>query len=190
MTYIMLLIAFSMSLLLFFSLNLPTLEGLQSWPIPVNDTPTQTVNLPLTTTTSCNNICGPTSRCSITGQQCMTDLDCSGCMPSKTTTSSSASATVPPNDDAGKLTVGVTPTYSPLTTGYGTRAKEIHPNTYTPPAKANFGTNTWKAAFQQGDALFKQRYGIDLPPVFPKQYSLTGDFEDDGPFPANAILPN
>ena len=29
-----------------------------------------TVNLPLTTTYSCTNFCGPTARCSITGQQC------------------------------------------------------------------------------------------------------------------------
>lgn len=40
-----------------------------------------TVNLPLTTTYSCTNFCGPTARCSITGQQCSADIDCPGCQP-------------------------------------------------------------------------------------------------------------
>jgi hypothetical protein len=38
-----------------------------------------TVNLPLTTAYSCQNFCGPTSRCSVTGHQCMADIDCPGC---------------------------------------------------------------------------------------------------------------
>ena len=38
-----------------------------------------TVNLPLTSTHKCNNFCGPTARCSVTGQQCLSDFDCPGC---------------------------------------------------------------------------------------------------------------
>jgi len=190
--YALFIIAFSMTLLLFFTHK--GHEGFSNsggtWPLPTNTTPTQTVNMPLTSTTSCQNFCGPNSRCAITGQQCMSDLDCSGCQPSGPVPSSASGATVPPNDDAGKLTVGVTPTYSPLTSGFGTHATEIQPGSYVRPAQPNFGTNTWKAMFQQGEALFNQRYAIpDLPPVFPKRYSLTGDFEEDGPFPSNAELP-
>lgn len=40
-----------------------------------------TVDLPLTTTISCNNFCGPQSKCAITGTQCTSDVDCSGCQP-------------------------------------------------------------------------------------------------------------
>ena len=39
------------------------------------------VDLPLTTTYSCKNFCGPPARCSITGQQCTSDIDCPGCQP-------------------------------------------------------------------------------------------------------------
>ena len=37
------------------------------------------VDLPLTTKYSCQNFCGPTGRCAITGQQCFTDIDCPAC---------------------------------------------------------------------------------------------------------------
>ena len=37
------------------------------------------VDLPLTTNYSCQNFCGPPSRCSITGEKCMSDKDCIGC---------------------------------------------------------------------------------------------------------------
>ena len=37
---------------------------------------TTTVRLPINTTTSCKNMCGPPGRCSITGEQCVSDIDC------------------------------------------------------------------------------------------------------------------
>ena len=42
---------------------------------------THTVNLPINTTTSCKNMCGPPNRCSITGTECLSDIDCYGCQP-------------------------------------------------------------------------------------------------------------
>jgi len=75
-----------------------------------------TVNLPLTTTYSCSNFCGPTARCSITGQQCSADIDCPGCQPYSPPLKKSPDC-IPGDNDAGKLTVGVTPRYSPLTSG-------------------------------------------------------------------------
>ena len=80
----------------------------------VSDKTTHTVDLPLNTTYSCQNFCGPTSRCAITGQQCFTDFDCPGCQ-RNLSSSPKTSECIPGNNDAGKLTVGVTPTYSPLT---------------------------------------------------------------------------
>jgi hypothetical protein len=40
-----------------------------------------TVNLPINTTFECENKCMPPARCSITGQQCSSDIDCCGCNP-------------------------------------------------------------------------------------------------------------
>jgi hypothetical protein len=40
-----------------------------------------TVNLPINTTFECENKCMPPARCSITGEQCSTDIDCCGCNP-------------------------------------------------------------------------------------------------------------
>ena len=40
---------------------------------------TEHVDLPLTTNYSCQNMCGPPARCSITGEQCRSDSDCFGC---------------------------------------------------------------------------------------------------------------
>jgi hypothetical protein len=150
-----------------------------------------TVDLPLNTTQSCKNFCGPTARCSITGQQCFADIDCPGCQALNSSYSEIETACVPGNDDAGKLTVGVTPTYSPLTTGYGTREKIITPNMYSKPAMANFGIDTWKGEFNEGEKLFDKRYkpsGLQFMPDYPERYTLTGEFKEDGPYASNAPM--
>jgi hypothetical protein len=150
-----------------------------------------TVDLPLTTTQSCKNFCGPTARCSITGQQCFADIDCPGCQALNSSYSGIETPCVPGNDDAGKLTVGVTPTYSPLTTGYGTREKIITPNMYSKPAMANFGIDTWKNEFNEGEKLFDKRYkpsGLQFMPDYPERYTLTGEFKEDGPYASNAPM--
>ena len=59
------------------------------------------VDQPINTTISCQNVCGPLSRCYITGEQCTSDVDCFGCMPKN----------VGGQNDSGKLTVGITPRY-------------------------------------------------------------------------------
>ena len=41
-----------------------------------------TVDLPLNTKYNCSNMCGPLSRCAISGEQCTSDVDCYGCTPS------------------------------------------------------------------------------------------------------------
>jgi len=162
---------------------------------PINEkmdgSTSHTVDLPLTTTQSCKNFCGPTARCSITGQQCFADIDCPGCQALNSSYSEIETDCVPGNDDAGKLTVGVTPTYSPLTSGYGTREKIITPNMYSKPAMANFGIDTWKNEFNEGQKLFDKRYkpsDLQYMPDYPERYTLTGEFKEDGPYASNAPM--
>ncbi len=151
-----------------------------------------TVNLPLTTTYSCKNFCGPTARCSITGQQCLSDIDCPGCQPSLPKTNSASNKPVPAANDAGKLTVGVSPQYSPLTSGYGTQELVITKDMYSKPASPNFGVDIWTKDFDESKKLFDKRYKppqLPYMPDYPKRYSLSGEFIEDGPFPSNAPLP-
>jgi len=154
---------------------------------PVSDKTTHTVDLPLNTTYSCQNFCGPTSRCAITGQQCFTDFDCPGCQPNLSS-SPKTSECIAGANNAGKLTVGVTPTYSPLTTGYGTREKIITKDMYAQPPQANFGVDTWSKSFNEGQKLFNKRYKpnqLQFMPNYPSRYTATGEFIVDGPLPSN-----
>lgn len=146
-----------------------------------------TVNLPLNTKYSCQNFCGPNARCAITGQQCFTDIDCPGCQ-TYSPTLPKTKGCIPGNNDAGKLTSGVTPTYSPLTSGYGTRERIITKDLYAKPSQANFGSNTWSQSFNEGQELFNKRYKpnqLQFMPNYPPMYSITGEFIGDGPLPSN-----
>ena len=149
-----------------------------------------TVNLPLTSTYSCQNFCGPTARCSITGQQCTADIDCPGCQPYVPPLPPTNNC-VPGENDAGKLTVGVTPTFSTLTTDIGTQAKLITKDPLKKPVQANFGVNTWRSKFDEGDKLFKNRYVCNNYPYlsqYDRRFSDTGMFVQDGPLASNAYL--
>jgi len=156
-------------------------------------TTSHTVDLPLTSTYSCQNFCAPaTARCAITGEQCMADIDCRGCNPYGPTFSQST-AHVPGQNDAGKLTFNKTPTYSTLTTDIGTQAKLFTSNKkkLDKPAQASFGVNTWISSFNGGQKLFDERYqpaGLQYMPSYDKRYSATGQFVDDGPLASNAYL--
>lgn len=152
---------------------------------------THTVNLPLTTTYSCKNFCGPTSRCSITGQQCFSDIDCPGCQPYVPPLPPSKIDCVRGDNDAGKLTVGVTPTYSELTTDIGTQSKLIDYNKDKKPAQPNFGLNTWIGKFNEENQMFNDRYKpnqIKFMPSYMPKYSMTGIFVDEGPLASNSYL--
>jgi hypothetical protein len=162
-------------------------------------TTTHTVNMPLTTTYSCKNFCAPaTARCAITGEQCMADIDCRGCNPYGSKLYGSynqpqPTRIIPGENDAGKLTWGVTPTYSTLTTDIGTQAKLYTSNKkkLEKPLQANFGVNTWISHFKGGQDLFDERYkpaGLKYMPKYDERYSVTGQFVDDGPLASNAYL--
>jgi hypothetical protein len=152
-----------------------------------------TVNLPLTTTYSCKNFCGPPARCAITGEQCMADIDCRGCNPYGPPGKPPITKNVPGDNDAGKLTFGMTPRYSTLTTDIGTQAKLFSDNKtkLKKPPQANFGINTWITSFNGGQQLFDEKYkpaGLQFMPHYGERYSLTGDFVEDGPLPSNSYL--
>jgi hypothetical protein len=152
-----------------------------------NNKTSHTVSLPLTTTHSCQNFCGPNARCAITGQQCFADIDCPGCQPYSPPLPKT-NDNIPGSDDAGKLTVGVTPTYSPLTSGFGTKEKIVTDDMYGKPLQANFGVNIWRKSSDEVQALFDKRYKpgqLQYMPQYKPMYSITGEFLGDGPLPAN-----
>ena len=155
-----------------------------------NSKTSHTVNLPLNTTTSCKNLCSPTGRCAITGQQCLADIDCPGCQPNEPT-SSDSSECVPGYDGAGKLTGGITPTYSVLTTDIGTKATTFFRKKFSKPVSPDYGVNIWMSKFKEENNMFKQRYtpsGLQYMPSYPERYSVTGDFVENGPLPSNSFL--
>lgn len=160
--------------------------------VPEGPKTSHTVNLPLTTTYSCKNFCGPTARCSITGQQCFTDIDCPGCQPYSPPLPKDNGDNISGDDDAGKLTWGVTPQYSSLTAGYGTKAKIVTDNVFSKPPQANFGVDTWTSTSNQVLDLYDERYkppsSLKYMPDYSGRYSLTGSFIDDGPIASNAYL--
>jgi len=160
------------------------IECFTKGPIIENSSTNHTVDLPLNNTYSCKNFCGPTSRCFITGQQCFTDIDCPGCQPYSPPLKKTDDC-IPGNNEAGKLTVGVTPQYSSLTSGYGTQEKIISSKN---PTKPNFGVDVWSNYFNEGLNFFNKRYKPNQQKYMPNYkpyYSITGEFIGDGPLPSN-----
>lgn len=149
-----------------------------------------TVDIPLTTKTSCSNFCGPTAKCSITGDQCTSDVDCPGCLPYKPSKIVHTKM-IPGQNDAGKLTFNIAPRYSSLTTDIGTQAKLVTNNKFSRPAMANFGENTWRSSFDEDATQFNRAFKtkqLTNMPTYKNRYSLSGEFIDEGPLPSNAYL--
>jgi hypothetical protein len=149
---------------------------------------THTVNMPINTSYSCKNFCGPTARCSITGQQCAADIDCPGCMPYVPGIKNNKPSDVSPDNDAGKLTTEATPTYSPLTWTYQNYLRINTEKATKNPPTANLGVDTWTNKFDIGEDFYNQRYrpnGLQFMPEYPKITTNTGQFITDGPLPAN-----
>lgn len=157
----------------------------------INDSDTYSLDMPLTNTYSCSNFCSPTSRCAITGQQCFADLDCPGCNPNTPPYSiTSYKYEVPGNNDAGKLS-NLPLQYSPLTNDIGTKSKQISFNEFDKAPSPDFGVNTWFNQFNIGKKLFDERYkayGLENMPSYPKTYTSTGLFIDEGPTSSNSVL--
>ena len=153
-----------------------------------------TVDLPLNTSYSCSNMCGPLNRCSITGEQCSSDVDCYGCQLTSST-SFINSNNVQPNDESGKLTSSFTPTYSVLTTDIGTKSKTIENNNNNDiPVQYFKGVDMWRDSFDTGMKLFTERNNknsgnlITFVPKYPETKTLSGDFTVTEPPAANSKL--
>ena len=150
-----------------------------------------TVDQPINTTISCKNMCGSMGRCYLTGEQCTSDVDCYGCQ-TKQESTIMFQQEIRGQNDAGKKTNGVTPTYSTLTTDIGTKAKLIDKSTkLLDPPQYDIGVNTWRKKFNVGNNFYDERYypgKQDYMPTYPKRKTLSGEFEDDGPLAANAFL--
>ncbi len=185
-------VAFILLCLIFKTIDYLSAEGyviecFTNGPIQESSKTSHNVDLPLTNSVSCQNFCSPTSRCAITGQQCFTDIDCPGCQPSSPSEKKTKGC-IPGDNDAGKLTVGVTPQYSSLTSGYGTQKAVINKKLYGKPLQANFGVNTWRNLFNESEDLFNRRYKpnqLQYMPNYTQMYSITGEFLGDGPLPSN-----
>lgn len=162
-------------------------EGLRDLGTPSTS---HTVNLPLTTTYSCKNMCGPPARCSLSGHQCTSDIDCPGCQPYVPPLKSN-NKYVPGDNDAGKLTFSQTPRYSPLTTDIGTQARIITKNKFAKPPQPDLGINTWIEDFNKTNKLYDNTFkppNLEFMPTYDKRYSLSGEFIDNGPLASNAYF--
>jgi hypothetical protein len=156
-----------------------------------------TVNLPINTKFSCSNFCGPLSKCSITGEQCTSDVDCKGCqpIPNKEYMTSNTSYELPGDNDAGKYFSPTLSSYSKLTTDIGTSARIYNYDYLSPPPQYFQGVDTWTEDYKSGQQLFEQRNNPVLSkedreyaPNYPKRYTLSGEFVDIGPLASNAYL--
>jgi hypothetical protein len=164
----------------------------------LNNSRSHSVDLPLTTTYSCSNFCGPKSTCAKTGQQCFTDVDCPGCQPlSKNynyyiTQTNQNENTIVGDNAAGKLTFGQTPQYSDLTSDIGTKALPFLDKEFSKTLTPTFGVNTWRSSFDAEQKLFDKRYkppsNLENMPSYSPRYSVTGDFIENGPLASNALL--
>jgi len=153
------------------------------------------VDMPINTYYSCKNICGPNAQCSITREQCTSDVDCYGCQP-LVPPSTNTSTDVVGDNDAGRLIYNQNPQYSVLTTDIGTEAA-LYTKPNAPVPKPYLGVNAWipsaNYALEQQRSDFSYQYSQNpeaykFIPHYPRLESATGLFMDTGPLPANADI--
>jgi hypothetical protein len=154
------------------------------------------VDVPINTTYQCQNFCGPQSQCSITREQCTSDVDCKGCLPPFIKPPEYETKDVGGENDAGKLTYNQTPQYSVLTTDIGTQATLYNKASIKVP-KPYYGIDNWMKSAEYGMQLFNKKaiyplkenpYAITYIPNYPIRETTTGLYVDYGPLAANAYL--
>jgi len=162
---------------------------------------THSVDLPLNTNFTCSNFCGPKARCSKSGQQCSTDVDCysDGCqtllkLPTKKQIQGVEDTSVP-YDAAGRLTYNQTPQYSSLTNDIVNNAGIINKDAEIsrPYDGIKIWEETYDAQAQMIDDELAYIYSAEpekykSTPHYKQTRSVTGLFYDIGPTPANAYL--
>jgi hypothetical protein len=173
------------------------------------------VDLPLTTSTSCQNFCGPQAQCAITRDQCSADIDCPGCQPPNKEMPKYMIAEVEPYDDGGKLTQNQGLHYSSLTTGYDKHDidfAEASPGSKNVILQQPYqGEDRWMKSFNEGLNLYNKKrtshdnynegrfqggmqQGISkidtskFIPTYPTTVSATGLFYETTPPAANSSL--
>jgi len=179
----------------------PNIYNSLSYDNPNTPLTTHSVDLPINTNFTCSNVCGPTSRCSKSGQSCSTDVDCynDGCQsllkpPTKKQVENVEDE--PEGDNAsGILTYNQTPQYSSLTTDLGTESTVINKNAELPRPYA--GIPVWEETYnkqaQMADDELAYKYSAapedyKTAPFYPVATTITGVFYDIGPTPANSTL--
>ena len=143
---------------------------------------THTVNLPINTTYECENKCMPPARCSITGEQCSSDIDCCGCNPYTKEIL---------EEKEKERTEGFT-SYASNDTTYDTKSSANPPNYFK-------GIDLWSDSFKEGSDLYDlkhnpllqtARYGSSKLAYilhYPERKTLSGDFIENGAKPYSLI---
>ena len=165
------------------------------------------VNLPLTDDQSCQNACY-NAKCSKTGKQCSTDVDCyeDGC---KTLLQKVHDKLVndemapkdPQNyipigeEQTGRLIYNQNPQHSALTYDIGTKASIINKDAKVP--RPYDGVKIWQPAYNAKAQLIDDALAYEYAaepeqyrstPVYPTTLTATGLFYDIGPTAANSYL--
>lgn len=177
----------------------PNIYNSLSYDNPNTPLTTHSVDLPINTNFTCSNVCGPTARCSKSGNQCSTDVDCYkfGCQsllkpPTKKQVENVEDEPEADND-AAILAYNQTPQYSSLTTDLGTEATVIDENAELPRPYA--GVPVWEETYnkqaQMADDELAYKYSAApeeyrTAPFYPVATTITGVFYDIGPTAANA----
>lgn len=156
------------------------------------------VDLPLTTTFSCKNFCGPQSQCAITREQCTSDIDCIGCNPGLKHKTNCELKNVKPFEHSGKLSQSKGLNYSSLTIGSKNEVNEfaeVYPGSLKEKLKRPYdGWNNWIPSFNKGLELYNKKMQLNYEPTYEEQkiemnypttISATGLFYETTPPGAN-----
>ena len=141
-------------------------------------------------------MCGPMARCSITSEQCTSDVDCKGCKPPnkivKELQIKPYQKLIKGQNDAGKLG-SIGNVLSDLTTDIGTQATLTGPNYLKPAPDYMKGVNTWRKEYNDGMELYKKRYepkGLENLINYPSRFTLSAEFDNSEPIAANGFINN
>ena len=155
---------------IFISLYMPTYPYIENFDSAVykdmglGDT-NHTVNLPINTTYECENKCMPPARCSITGEQCSSDIDCCGCNPYVEGFTSSM-------NDITSTTFENPPQYF--------KGIDMWSDSF------NYGAELYNK--QHNPLLQTARYGQNnILLNYPDRQTLSGDFTESGAYPYSLI---
>jgi hypothetical protein len=141
------------------------------------------VDMPIVTRVNeCNNECSPQNRCIITGEQCLSDLDCGGCVLHSETIMEHLplySQNISGKIEDSKLLLDIA--------SNGSELEQKQPVQYEK------GMNTWQNQFNEGKKMYDKRYypsGFQFTPSYPREKSMTGDFVVTTPPAANTTIYN